>query len=342
VSVLEVSAPRGKVGLVTVRTSTESDGFERIVIENERVSVTMVPALGAKIASLFDRLVEREWMAPPARPYRYAEPGDSFADHDSSGWDECFPNIAPGVYPASGGEMAPPLLDHGELWSQSWMVELGDDAVSAAVSGFHFPYLFERRLRLEGDRVFLDYQVRNTGNRSFRCLWAAHPLFAPEPGMRIMVPVTTVYSNEAPRTREQYEWPVATMADGARDDLSVFGGRSQFELKLFTGKGAVRRAALADASAAAAWIGMDFDPKLCPHLGLWLNEGGWPPGGAPLRHVALEPTSSRADQLDLAMKIGDTWLLEPGKPRRWSVGLVLGRGRSSLAAFIEDGAARGR
>jgi galactose mutarotase-like enzyme len=324
---------------MTVRTATQSDGFERVLVENERVSLTLLPGLGAKIVSLVDRLVEREWMAPPARPYRYGEIGDAFTDHDCSGWDECFPNIAAGEYPVAGGEMAPPLVDHGELWSQSWMLELGEDGVSAVVNGFHFPYSFERRLRLEGDRVLLDYQVRNTGNRPFRCLWAAHPLFAAEPGMRIMAPVSTVYSNDAPR--EQYEWPVATMVDGTRQDLSAFGGRDNFALKLFTAKGAVRRVALADTNTAGAWIGMDFDPKLCPHLGLWLNEGGWPEG-APLRHVALEPTSSRADQLDLAMKLGDTWLLEPGKPRSWSINLVLGRGRSSLAAFIEDGAARGR
>jgi galactose mutarotase-like enzyme len=326
---------------MSVRTVTQSDGFERVVIENERISLTLLPGLGAKIVSLFDRLVEREWMAPPARPYSYGEIGDSFADHDTSGWDECFPNLAEGEYPASGGEIPPPLVDHGELWSQSWMLELGDDSVSAVVSGFHFPYSFERGLRLEEDRVLLDYQVRNSGNRPFRCLWAAHPLFAPEPGMRIMLPVGTVYSNDAPRTREQYEWPVATMTDGTRQDLSAFGTRSGFSLKLFTAKGAVRRVALADTNTAAAWMGMEFDPKLCPHLGLWLNEGGWPPA-APLQHVALEPTSSRADQLDLATKLGDAWLLEPGKPRSWSIALVLGRGRSSLAAFIEDGAARGR
>ncbi|MGZ4385674.1 MAG: hypothetical protein ACXVZO_01990 [Gaiellaceae bacterium] len=326
---------------MSIRTTTESDGLERVVIENESVSLTLLPGLGAKLVSLRDRLAEREWLAPPVRPYRYAELGEPFVEHDCGGWDECFPNIAAGVYPSGAGEMEPELLDHGELWSQSWMVELGEDAVSASVNGFHFPYSFERRLTLGGDRILLDYQVRNTGNRPFHCLWSAHPLFAPEPGMRIMVPVGTVYSNDAPRTREQYEWPVATMQDGTREDLSLFGGRSGSALKLFTGKGAVRRVALADPSSGAAWLGLDLDSKLCPHLGLWLNEGGWPED-APLQHVGLEPTSSRADQLDLAERIGNTWLLEPGKPKQWSLGVVLGRGRSSLAAFIEDGAARGR
>jgi galactose mutarotase-like enzyme len=314
------------------------DGFERVVCSTDELELTLIPELGAKVVSLLDRATGREWIAAPARRYRRGTAGDLFEDFDRSGWDECFPNVGAGPHP---GAQALELVDHGELWAQPWTLARFEDALTTTARGTQLPFTFERRIALVAGRVDLRYAVENTGAEPLPCLWSMHPLLATVPGTRILLPgVTTAYLDEAIHADEyggylaRIDWPVARTADGRDEDLSRFGARDNLALKLF---GRLQRgaAALLDGSPAAPWLAFDFDVAACPWIGVWINESAWPPG-APLQHVAVEPTSSRADRLDVAQEVGETWLIAPGETKEWEVTLRVGQGEEALAQLLGE------
>jgi len=83
--------------------------FPAIALESESMRVVIVPDLGAKIVSLFDRTHQREWLTPPMRPVEQTVYGADFVSQDMSGWDEMLPTIV-----ACDWEGAH-IPDHGEV-----------------------------------------------------------------------------------------------------------------------------------------------------------------------------------------------------------------------------------
>ena len=310
-----------------------SDGFLRVVCTTADLRLVVLPELGAKIATLLDRRSGRDWIAAPSQPYRRARLGDAFEDFDRGGWDECFPNLAPGAHPDDRSLV---LYDHGEVWSRPWDLELAEDAVTTTIHSARLGFTLSRRLRLVDDRLELSYQLVNERDRTFRCAWAPHPLFAIGRRTRIVLPGVERAHCDLAADSDRFggdgagvAWPIAD-ADGRRtEDISLVGGRTEFALKIFTENVQQGVAALLDEDTGQAWIALRWDAADCPYVGVWINEGGWP-AEAPLRHVALEPTCCRADRLDVGAAHSDVWTLDPGEARAWHLGVRIGSGRSSL------------
>ena len=68
-----------------------------------------------------------------------------------------------------------------------------------------------------------------------------------------------------------------------------------------------------------ARITFSADGDLVGTMGVWLDAGGWPVHGTPVRQTALEPTSSSHDHLAAALADGAAWTLPAGGTLRWSV-----------------------
>jgi hypothetical protein len=97
-----------------------------VQLANDQLFVSFLPEVGAKMNSLKSVRSGREFLYKPLRdPYRRAAYGASFADYDTSGFDECCPTMAECIYPEPGfaGRKMP---DHGDLWSASWDYWAGD------------------------------------------------------------------------------------------------------------------------------------------------------------------------------------------------------------------------
>ncbi len=89
-----------------------------LTMENESISVSVLPEVGAKILSLVDRCSGRNllWQNPRIRPQRF--PVDAnFDNYWCGGWDDAFPTADPCVYQ---GE---PYPNVGELRSLTWEVD---------------------------------------------------------------------------------------------------------------------------------------------------------------------------------------------------------------------------
>ena len=47
----------------------------------------------------------------------------------------------------------------------------------------HFPYFYQKTISLSGEKLLLEYEIRNTGETPFPCLWAFHGLVRYEEDM---------------------------------------------------------------------------------------------------------------------------------------------------------------
>jgi galactose mutarotase-like enzyme len=324
----------------TTITENEYGGFAAVVYRNEDLSITCVPELGAKVVSIIDLGANYEWLTSSDGGLRSPSSlNDTWQEYDKSGWDECFPSVAPGYYsvaPWSGT----PLRDHGELWQRPWRWWQAGEGLMMSVHGLRFPYEFARGFRLNGRRLDVAYSMHNLSELPFVCMWSMHPLFVARPGARIVLPrgcTMTIDADlgdeERARYRERLEWPLLTTGRGADRDLSIIASVGGQALKLFSDAGAVTRTALCDAGSGR-WLGIEVGPRTVPHFGLWLNEGKWPSAGEGLVHVALEPTSGCSDDLDISARLGSAWLVPGGARQEWHVTMVLGVGAEEAEAFV--------
>ncbi len=312
------------------------EGFAALVLDNGLVSCTVVPAMGGHVASLADVQADREllWRNPRLTP-RLAPYGAWFDDWWSGGWDEIFPG---GDQSTLHGERLPYM---GELWCVPWTASAaaspdGSEAwVTATGLGNIAAARFTRRLALRAGQPVLwaSYRVENLDVRPLPFTWGVHPAFAVGPAHRIDLPANggmEVGVSSDPRLGEagqRYDWPTlpgAPAADGAEGghDVSIVLDRGA---GVVAGHWATDLAegwlALTD-TAARRGVTMVFDRDVFPHAWLWQVYGGW--RGHQL--LALEPWTSRPQDLEGALSAGRARILAPGERLETWVAFALHEG----------------
>lgn len=296
-------------------------GRETWLLSDDRLRVEVLPAHGGKILSLVDAQTGRDWLWK--NPYLDLVPPDITASyvmaHDSGGFDECFPAVSEGPYPASPWQDRR-IPDHGELWAVAWDAERTQDGLLMVARTQRFPVRFERRLMLREGTLRLEYRVSNPTSDPFPFIWSAHPLLALEEGMRIELPdghPLEVYGSDKLGDRHtRLTWPHAAGLDLSRVSR---GGWS---------------AKLAGPAPERGWVGLThrdrmlrvgYDPAQVPDLGLWLNMGGWCPlpGRDAYFNLGLEPCIGWGDDLSYAITRGlSHGVLPPREERRWFLELA--------------------
>lgn len=293
--------------------------FPAITLESKDVRVVIVPDLGAKIVSLFDKTHRREWLVPPMRPLKQSAYGADFVSQDMSGWDEMLPTIVAcdweGIH----------LPDHGEVWSIPWQLESTDGAVILSVAGVAMSYRFTRSAALITPNCLeLRYSLANTGQTAFPYLWAAHPQFAADAyTTRIVLPpevtrVVNVIDGDPVwgKAGEICDWPEAASTDGQTwhlDRVRPVGNRSCRKFYV-PSEQAVAWAALVDEKLGCR-LRLDWSPSAVPYLGLWVDEGMY--NSAPV--AALEPSNGYYDSLERAVHNQKVSVLDSGKNVTWTL-----------------------
>ncbi len=298
-------------------------------LENAAVRTVVVPQLGAKIVSLFDKISEYEWLVGPMRPVRQANYAAVFVDQDMAGWDEMYPAINAGAYPLPGPFANISIPDHGELWAIPWAAqETSAECLSFTGKGQALPYSFNRRMRLlEPAGLVLDYTVTNTGSAPFRAFWTAHPQFFGAPGTTIELPshITQVLSvtpdewwGGTPGTR--LNWPGAiTSSQEFRTYNHVRFGEKPYSHKYYLPpEAAIDQARLR--TARGNWLALAWDALAVPYLGIWIDEQRI--NTTPV--IALEPSSGYFDSLDRAVTEDRCPTLQPGAALSWQLTLTFG------------------
>ncbi len=301
---------------------------ENVVIRAGGCSVTILPHLGGKISSL--RVNDHELLQQPLAPLAPRSQTMAFAESDASGWDECLPSVASCTVQTGAGSVQIP--DHGDLWRVAWQ-----PISSSTLRGscFSLPLALERAIILDetenGWQLRLSYKLSNSGSHPVPWSWAAHPLFAVDPGDAIVLPhsVSTLRvegsaGDRLGKMNDSVSWPHTTLANGVRADLSVVHPPSSgIGDQLFTG--ALTRDdnwCELHRHRAGMRLRTTFNTTITPYLGLWLCYGGWPDRPGPKQNcVALEPATAPVDSL--AQSGPWSRSLEPGQTASWSMSVEI-------------------
>jgi galactose mutarotase-like enzyme len=304
--------------------------LQPIHLENALLRLSVIPEAGGKIVSLLDRRTGREWLwRNPFLPLCVPTYGTSYVlEHDSGGFDECFPAVAEGAFPSAPWQGVA-IPDHGELWGLGWDCRREGDTLVMGVDGLRFPYHFERTLTLAPDAaaVHLAYRAVNRAPFPFPFVWSSHPLLAIAPGMRLLLPdgaplrVFGASSPELGALGTPLQWPKLQHLDLA----TVPAPDAGYAVKLFGPAPECGWVGLHDPETCST-MRFEFDPHTIPHLGLWLNMGGWTPreGQAPYFNLGIEPCIGAGDDLALAVQhYRAHGVIPPKGEREWSMTLRL-------------------
>lgn len=298
-----------------------------IRIGYEGFSAAILPAAGGKIASI--RIRDCELLQQPLIADFTRSRTMPFDAGDASGWDECLPSVAACELTTPTGLASIP--DHGDLWRVSWeILKTNASTCTMRAQCFSLPLQLVRTAAVERDdnagfRIRLDYSLRNVGATPAPWAWSAHPLFAVQPGDRILLPeslqsLRVEASGRARLSDAVLRWPIANTSSGTSTDLSIVQAPdSEIGDKLFAGPLTYTENWCAlERYSVGVRIRISFDPVTTPFQGLWLCYGGWPARPGPKQMcVALEPCTAPVDSLASA---GD-WqrVLQPGTTFSWTI-----------------------
>lgn len=289
--------------------------LEGIQLENEFLSVVVLPSLGGKIASIFEKKRGVELAAQNAGDfYRIPEWGDDFSLYDASGLDEAFPNIAEAVVERDGKEYIYP--DHGEIWSSSfgWIRE--EEGVRLKYRSRRFGYVYEKKITLSGNQIILDYDIQNQWDQPFPCIWTFHGLMRYEEDMQFL------YSDEAERFENVFESEELGRVGERYDRVNE---RYDFERvppkktnamvkfyvdgKLENGFCGYRYPAL------GVECRYHYDAEKFPYLGVWITAGGFRGD----YNCAMEPANGYYDNVKIAEKNNTLYYLKKENPLKFSL-----------------------
>jgi galactose mutarotase-like enzyme len=319
-------------------------GFQALVLENDRLRVTVLPGHGAKITEFVSKRAGRDLLYHhPRFDVRPPFFGANADDWWTGGIDEVAPTGHPCVV---NGEQLPFL---GEYWSQAWsarVVEEGPEraVVDLAADGIITPLRIERRMELRTGEAILRsrHRLTNVGREPIDFMWGIHPGLAIRPGARIQVPATEgVFADGHPQLDVapgmRFAWPRLPQRQGGSIDLSVARAPDppSWELAYLDGLSA-GWLAVTDPLTRSGFA-MSFDPAILSVAWLWGVYGGW----RGIYALALEAWTSYPARLDQAIAAGRQRTLGPGEVLETEVRFIAYEGLTSVRDVAADGQVAG-
>ena len=280
------------------------NGVDVFILENDLLKVAVVPALGGKILSVYNKSLKKEFLWTNKNlQLKTQEPG---ADYDSNflgGIDELIPNDIPETidnisYP-----------DHGELWTTKLHHEiLGNTIIvhgQLKLSGLY--YSKSVSLVSGSPSVQLGYIIRNDSGRQRNFLWKLHAALNIDAGNRLVTSATTgkVIDPEYSRFKkhlEPFKWPFIENSDasvvpaknGTMDFLYLYDVLSG-EMQLLDNDGHL--------------FSYSYDKAVFPYQWWFASYGGF------LDHYTaiLEPCTNMPISVNEAKELKQTATLAPGE-----------------------------
>lgn len=299
-------------------------------MENASVRMAVLPALGAKIASVFFKPQQFEVLFQPTKgTFERSSHGAPFQDYDTSGADEMYPTIDECGYPQRPYDdvLCP---DHGDLWSIPWQVHLTKEGLLCGVDGVKLPYRFERRVELRGNTIRMGYSVKNSGASELLGLWAFHGLVACDEQTRIEIPrakganvcevLNVQQSSKLGEPGALLLFANRTDSDAGQPSPGAVQPASAESTSKFYVNGAVEEGeASATLNRGALVYRLRFPCDEVPYLGVWVNEGGFKGE----YNCALEPATGFYDSLATAHGNKTVAPIPPGATRSWWMEIAL-------------------
>jgi hypothetical protein len=299
-----------------------------IQIQSSALLVTILPEVGGKIGQIRDTRSGCDMLIAPRRPWRTIPLQGDWLEHDTSGMDDCFPNVAQGFYPQesqtepkseSNSRPAIHLPDLGEWTHGVWEIIEADPArVVMHRSGSALPYVATKTVRFVDEQSLeFSYYVENRGTAPIRYLWSAHPLISVPDAFELELPPASLAFRVFPSDGELRPWPAFQGTHLSREWIPRGANLKVFITGLPQGWCALR---LPSHSLRFA-----FDLESVPVLGIWFNNYGFPAASEhAFRCIALEPCTSPSDLLD-ELDPSAYPVLSPGQSAQWWLRLDIAR-----------------
>jgi hypothetical protein len=301
------------------------DGFDALVLENSCVRATIIPSLGGRVWELTDRVRDRQWIWHREDvPLSVAAAGSSYDDVWAGGWEELFPNDAPGAFEGRT------LPDHGEWWGTAWTVieaSEGEEAVVRLTAEMHVrkaSCVKEFRLAADSDTIHVSYRIESRESDAFHFLFKQHLPIAITPACELTLPggrVTAVdpaFGTMLPGPGP-FEWPLAQSSDLDHLDLRRMPSPGADREFIYVNELPDNWCGVDDMNHGAS-IRMRFDRWLMPFVWLFLSYGGW----RNCYTAVLEPCTNMPKDLTEAVRNGQSARLEAGAVFQTSVAVTLG------------------
>ncbi len=283
-------------------TETRLHGLRLLQLENEWLSLSILPEVGAKILTLYDKTGNRQilWENPRIRPQTY--PIDAnFDNYWCGGWDDAYPTADACIH---AGEPFPNL---GELRSLQWQVdELTPSKTVLTAYGPISAIHAAKTIWLSGQVLHMSFLVKSLSPIPLDFMWGTHPAFAVEAGTRLIIPARTclVAQSNHPSLGspgDQYNWPNINGTDMSLvPNISAGINCGHYATDLEDGWFAIE--------TRGQGILFEFPLETCPNLWMWLVYGGW----RGYHHAVIEPWTGYPVNLAQAFEQGRHSQLDPG------------------------------
>lgn len=290
--------------------------IELLGLENNDLSVTLAPALGGKILSVFNKPLRKEflWTNKNLTITRH----ETGADYDSNflgAIDELLPNdlaetIDSIAYP-----------DHGELWTTPLQYEITGEKIrlhgKMKLSGLYYSKTVS--LLPDAPIIQLDYSIKNETNQTRHFLWKLHAALKIEAGDRLISSAkhAQVVDPEYSRFKKEltgFNWPSIENTDASI--VPELNNTMDFFYLYDTS-----RAAMQMASANGEYLfSYDYDKKIFPYQWYFASYGAF------LDHYTaiLEPCTNMPMSVNEAKEKKQSAVLQAGETLETSVRIFAG------------------
>ncbi|MDO4337241.1 MAG: DUF5107 domain-containing protein [Eubacteriales bacterium] len=292
-----------------------------IQLENQLLSVVVLPSLGGKLASVYHKERKFELAAQyRGESYRIPQFGADFSQYDASGLDDAFPNIVGAELELDGKKHYYP--DHGEIWSSPFHVEYLPEGVGLSYESEIFGYTYEKKIFLSGDRICLEYDIQNKRTEPLPCIWTFHGLVRYEEDMELL------YGEDVRAFRNVFESRELGEVDRIykrENDIYNFERVPHMESETMVKYYAEGRRQKGFCGYRYPSAGLEcryhYDAEIIPYLGVWITAGGYRGD----YNCALEPANGYYDDIRIARENKSLYYLKREKPLRFGMALEVCR-----------------
>jgi galactose mutarotase-like enzyme len=296
-----------------------------VEIENEYISIIVLPKIGSKIASIFSKKKEFEFLFQnKADKYQKAEFGADFAAYDCSGFDDCFPNIDQSKLLINSQAYLYP--DHGEIWSAEFDYQIKEGKIILDYHSPYFKYDYHKTIELEKNRIRLNYRIKNNLKTAFPAIWTLHCLLNYEKNLKLNFPpdlkkvINVQQSDYLGDKGTEHSFPITKDKFGENYRLNRVNNRDGILTEKYYSSEEISNGKVSVYYPVqnTEFI-IKYDPDKLPYLGFWLTEGGFKGD----YNFAFEPTDGYYDSVNLALKNEKVNIIDPGAEYSFSIDLMI-------------------
>jgi hypothetical protein len=330
---------------VKVSTDWKFNELSTIILENEKLSLTLFPELGSKIWKIHYKPKDKDilWHHPRLKPRKI--PFHSvYDDTFFGGWDELFPNDS---IEFINGEKEP---DHGEIWALPWeyrIEKMNDEEITIHlwVDTVICSSRIEKKITLRAGEsvIHFSHKITNTGQLDMPFLWKLHAAIPINEHCRIDLPAEEMYIEDfgptrLGKTQAYYQWPHAVDDQGNSHDmrhcLPQTAQINEFQYATRTRDG---WCSITDTSDRIGF-GLVYDHNILPSCWIFATYGGW----RNLQTVILEPCTGYPLSIVDGVSKGTHKILAAGEVLECDIKAVIYEGFESVSRIEFDGTVFGK